>query len=46
VEKSRIWIETLPVIKEDGTTDTPFQYEVVRVAKDLNVSQFAIKRVV
>lgn len=44
VEKSRIWIDILPVIKSDGSTDTPYQYEVTKVAKDINQHQFAIKK--
>lgn len=45
-ETSVLWIDTLPVIKEDGSTDTPHDYKVTKVAPDLNVKQYAIKKVV
>lgn len=43
-EYSILWIDIIPEIKEDGTTDTPNDFTVVRVAKDLNEWLFAIKK--
>jgi hypothetical protein len=45
-EFSILWIGRVPEIKEDGSTDTPHDYTVARVSKDLNEWLFAIKRVV
>lgn len=45
-EFSILWINAVPEIKEDGSTDTPHDYTVVRVAKDLNEFLYAIKKVV
>lgn len=44
-EYSILWINTVPEIKEDGSTDTPHDFTVVRVAKDINEWLFAIKKV-
>ena len=44
-EYSILWINTVPNIKEDGSTDTPHDFTVVRVAKDINEWMFAIKKV-
>lgn len=33
---SVLWVDTLPVIKEDGSTDTPFDYTVRKVGKSLS----------
>ncbi len=44
-EFSILWIDTMPEIKEDGTTDTPHDYTVTRPAKDLNEWMFAIKKI-
>lgn len=43
-EYSILWVDTLPLLNEDGTTNTPHDYEVKRSAKDLNEWQFAIKK--
>jgi len=45
-ETSVLWIDTLPIIETNGTTTTPFDYTVKRVAKDINQHQYAIKKVV
>lgn len=46
IEKSSIlWIETTPVIKSDGTTDTPHDYIVKRVAPSLNSVSIAVSKV-
>ena len=39
------WVDTLPVIKPDGSTDTPFDYECVQIKKSLNNLLIAIKKV-
>jgi len=41
-----LWLDSVPVIKEDGTTDTPKDYTVKKVAKDINEWSFAIKKAV
>ena len=45
-ETSIAWVDTLPVIKEDGSTDTPHDFKVVKIAPDINVHQYAIKKIV
>jgi hypothetical protein len=45
-EQSVLWIDTLPVIENDGSTATPFDYTIKRVAKDINQFQYAVKKVV
>lgn len=44
-EYSILWIDTLPEIKEDGTTDTSHDYIVKKVAKSLNSVSVAISKV-
>lgn len=44
-ETSILWVDVTPTIKNDGTTDTPYDYEVVKVAKSLNYIAYAVKRV-
>lgn len=44
-EYSVLWIDTLPEIAEDGTTDTPHDYIVKKVAKSLNSISIAISKV-
>lgn len=44
-EYSVLWIDTLPEIAEDGTTDTPHDYIVKKVAKSLNSVSIAISKV-
>lgn len=44
-ENSRLWIDTLPELKEDGTTETAFDYIVKKVAKSLNFVSIAVSRV-
>lgn len=44
-EYTLLWIDTLPVLKEDGTTDTPHDYVVQKVAKSLNSVSFGITKV-
>ena len=44
-EHSILWVDTLPNLNEDGTTDTPHDYVVKRVAKSLNGVSIAIQKV-
>lgn len=44
-EYAVLWVDTLPEIKEDGTTDTPHDYIVTKVAKSLNSVSIAIRKV-
>lgn len=46
IEKSSIlWIETMPVINSDGTTNTPHDYIVKQVAPSLNSVSIAVSKV-
>ena len=44
-EHSILWVDTLPLLNEDGTTDTPHDYVVKRVARSLNAVSIAIRKV-
>ena len=44
-EYAILWVDTLPHLNEDGTTDTPHDYIVKRVARSLNGVSIAIQRV-
>jgi hypothetical protein len=44
-EYSILWVDILPVINDDGTTDTPHDYIVKKVARSLNSVSFAIRKV-
>lgn len=44
-EFSILWIDTPPVLNEDGTTNTPHDYIVKKVANSLNVKSIAISKV-
>lgn len=44
-EYSVLWVDTLPVINDDGTTDTPHDYIVKKVAKSINNVSLAIRKV-
>lgn len=44
-EYSILWVDTLPHLNDDGTTDTPHDYVVKRVAKSLNSVAIAISKV-
>lgn len=44
-EYSHLWIDTMPAINADGTTDTPHDYVVRRVAKSLNSVSYGISKV-
>ena len=45
-EYSILWVDTLPHLNADGTTETPHDYIVKRVAKSLNNVAIAISKVV
>ena len=42
---SILWIDTLPEIAEDGSTETPHDYIVKRVATSLNSVSIAVSKV-
>ena len=44
-EHSIMWVDTLPLLNEDGTTDTPHDYCVKKVARSINGVSIAIKKV-
>ena len=44
-EHSILWVDTLPLFNEDGTTDTPHDYIVKKVARSLNGVSIAIRKV-
>ena len=44
-EYSILWVDSTPTIKEDGTTETPHDYIVKKVAKSINVVSVAISKV-
>ena len=44
-EHSILWVDTLPRLNEDGSTDTPHDYVVKRVARSLNGVSLAIRKV-
>ncbi len=39
------WIDRLPVLNDDGSTETPFDYECVQIKKSLNNILIAVKKV-
>lgn len=44
-ETSVFWIDSVPILKENGTTDTPYDYVVTRVARSLNLTAVAVAKV-
>ncbi len=44
-EHSVLWIDTMPEIKEDGSTDSPYDYKVDKVSTSLNNTVVAIHKV-
>jgi hypothetical protein len=44
-EHSILWVDTLPLLNLDGSTDTPHDYIVKRVARSLNSVAIAISKV-
>ena len=44
-EYSILWVDTLPVLNDDGSTETPHDYIVRQVARSLNSVSIAISKV-
>lgn len=44
-EYAILWIDSLPVLKRDGTTDTPHDYVVKQVARSINSVSIAVAKV-
>ena len=44
-EYSRLWVDNLPLLNKDGSTDTPHDYTVKTVARGLNGVSIAIQKV-
>lgn len=44
-EYAVLWVDTMPIIKKDKSTDTPHDYVVTKVARSLNVASYAIAKV-
>lgn len=40
-----LWVDTLPILADDGTTNTPHDYIVKKVARSLNGISVAISKV-
>ena len=45
-EYSILWVDTLPYLNEDGTTDDPHDYIVEKVARSINSVSIAISKVI
>lgn len=44
-EYAILWVDRLPVLNEDGTTNTPHDYVVKQVARSLNSVSLAVAKV-
>lgn len=44
-ESGVCWIDCEPVIEPDGSTNTPYDYKVVKIAKSLNHLSIAVRKV-
>ena len=44
-EHSLLWVDTLPHLNNDGSTETPHDYVVKRIARSLNGVSIAISKV-
>ena len=44
-EASRLWVDTAPAIKPDGSTDSPHDYVVSKIARSLTNVSVAISKV-
>ena len=44
-EYAILWVDKLPVLNEDGTTNTPHDYVVKQVARSLNSVSLAVAKV-
>lgn len=45
-EHSILWVDSLPIIEADGSTETPHDYVVKKVARSLNNVSIAISKVI
>lgn len=45
-EYSILWVDTLPLLNEDGSTNTPHDYIVKKVARSLNSVSIAVSKVI
>lgn len=43
-EHSILWIDSMPIIKQDGSTDTPYDYTVEKLAEWGGQKAYAIKK--
>lgn len=44
-EYSILWVDTLPALNEDGSTETPHDYVVKQVARSINSVSIAVSKV-
>lgn len=44
-EYSILWIDTLPKIEENGSTNTPYDYQINKIAKSINSISIAVTKV-
>ena len=44
-EYSLLWVDTLPLLNDDGSTGTPHDYIVKKIARSLNSVSIAIRKV-
>ena len=44
-ESSILWIDTMPVLNLDGSTETPYDYRVFKIAESLNTATIAVSKV-
>lgn len=44
-EYAILWVDKMPVLKPDGTTETPHDYVVKQVARSLNSASIAVAKV-
>lgn len=44
-EHSVLWVDTLPSLNSDGTTSTPHDYTIKKIARSLNGLAIAIRKV-
>ena len=44
-ENSVLWVDVVPEIKPDGTTDTPYDHVIVRIAEALNWRACQVQKV-
>ena len=45
-EYSVLWVDTLPLLNDDGTTETPYDYIVKKVSRTINSVSIAISKVI